>query len=113
MVERLRTINLRFGRLSEDGVTVNQVPNIQLRGLAVVLPITYIGNGYFHIELTIPARPVPGEYHLIQAIATAKMLPDYQGPDPAMTNSPVRERYCVTIVSSLPPKSPPSPQPGG
>jgi hypothetical protein len=107
IVEGLRVINLRFGRLAANGVTVQQVPAIRLGGLGASLPITPIGNGYFHIELTIPAGAVPGEYHLIDASADAKPVAEYQGPNLLMTNSPVRERYCITVVPATPPHPPP------
>ena len=103
MVEGLRVINLRFGRISANGVTVQQLPAIRLGGLGAALPVTSIGNGYFHIELRIPAGAAPGEYHLIDATADAKTLPEYQGPSLPMTNSPVRERFCITIVPSAAP----------
>jgi len=107
MVEGLRVFNLRFGRVAANGVTVQLLPAIRLGGLGSALPINPIGNGYFHIELSIPAGTTPGEYHLIDATADAKPLPEYQGPSLPMTNSPVRERFCITIVQ------PPTPTTSG
>ena len=68
-----------------------------------------IGNGYFHIDLRIPSGSLPGQYKLIDAVSYAKTIPDYQGPGLPMTNSPVRERYCITVVPAPQSEPPPSP----
>jgi hypothetical protein len=113
MVVGLRVFNLSFGRVGSNGVTVQQLPSLHLGGLAAGLPIADIGNGYFHIELSIPLRVAPGEYHLIGATAAAMRSPDYQGTESEMTNSPVREFYCITVVPLPKPLPSPSTEPGG
>jgi len=98
IVGGLRIFHLGFGRLDSNGVTVQQIPSLRLGGLAASLPVTDTGNGYFHVEFTIPAGVQPGEYHLIKAASEARTLPEYQGPALPMTNSPVSARFCITVV---------------
>lgn len=99
VVVGLGNFYLFFGRLVDDSVIVRQVRPLRMGGVATNIQVTSIGNGYFHIELPIPAHVAPGEYHLINATTVAKVLPEYQGPTLTMTVSPVRERYCITVVS--------------
>lgn len=101
-VQGLGNFSLRFGRVGSNGVTVQLVRPLLLHELASAQHFTSIGNGFFHIELTVPVRAVPGEYHIIGASALALTIPDYQGPELLMTNSPADARFCITV---LPPGS--------
>jgi len=98
IVVGLGNLSLHFGRLAANGVTVSPLTSFRQGGLASNLQVTAIGNGYLHVELPIPTRVAPGEYHLIKAMSVAKTLPEYQGPALSMTNSPVSARYCITVV---------------
>jgi len=107
MVDSLLAFSLRFGLVSENGVTVQRFPGIVVEGHGSGGFVSPLGNGYFHIELRVPPGSPPGQYKLIDAVSNAKTFPDYQGPGLPMNNSPVRERYCITIVAA------PTAQPSG
>ena len=98
MVTGLANVGLRFGRVGGNAVTVQQVRALILRELASGQHFTPVGNGYFHIELSVPQRVSPGEYHLIGASSYALTLPEYRGSALTMNNSPLSARYCFTVV---------------
>ncbi len=102
VVQGLGNFSLRFGRVGSNGVSVQLVRPLLLHELASAQHFTSNSNGFFHIELTVPVRAVPGEYHVIGASALALTTPDYQGPQLFMTNSPADARFCITV---LPPGS--------
>ena len=45
----------------------------------------------------------PGVYRMIGAGATAEVVPEYTHQAPQMLNTPVDERYCITVVRSTAP----------
>ena len=96
----LRTFELRFAGVLENGVTIASRPTALFGGRGSTVNITAIGNGYYHIEIPVSRGVLPGVYHLVEARTIAELPPDYTGPSPSMTVSPVRERYCITVVSS-------------
>jgi hypothetical protein len=106
-VTGLRSFELRFAAVLENGVTVGSRPTALLGGRGVTVNISSIGNGFFHIEIPVSRGVQPGVYHLVEARAIAQLPPDYNGPNPTMTVSPVRERYCITVVSAAPSQEPP------
>lgn len=110
-VTGLRNFGLTFAKLADDGVHLTR-ENLFAGGRHSSASISALGTGYFHIEVTVPAsRSIePGVYNLVDATASADVVPDYTGPPPQMTSSPVDQRYCITVVGSS--ASPPS-QPGG
>jgi hypothetical protein len=99
-VTGLRSFELRFAAVRGDGVTVASRATALLGGRGTRVNISSIGNGFFHIEIPVSRGVAPGVYHLVEARAIAQLPPDYNGPNPTMTVSPVRERYCITVVSS-------------
>ena len=99
-VTGLRTASLSFAGLEEDGITIRSRPSFVLGGRGAAVVASPIGNGYFHIEVAVFPRLHPGVYHLIGAQATPTLFPEYQGPTPRMTVSPVSQRFCITVVSS-------------
>ena len=106
-VTGLRTVNLVFARLAEDGVTLEH-PSIAAGSRFTTARISSIGNGFFLVEAVI-GRAAPGIYDLVDVHVLASLLPEYQGPEPEMTVSPVSERYCITVVPSpTPPTSEPA-----
>jgi hypothetical protein len=61
--------------------------------------VTSASNGYFQMRFHIHLLSIePGEYHLVSARTIAKLDPGYQGPQPAMTNSPLRYPFCVEVA---------------
>jgi hypothetical protein len=106
-VTGLKFFRLVFHQVREDGVNLN--PSFRL-----VLDsgrsgrMTDDGNGYFHLEARLPPMTHPGTYHLVGTVGSPQLLPDYQGEAPKMTVSPVREHFCITVVSApRPPSSSP------
>jgi hypothetical protein len=107
-VTGLRGFALTFAPVAEDGVHLKR-GELSLRTGNTPLSISPLGNGFFHLELTVSMKRIqPGTYRLIRANATAEVVPDYAG-EPQMTRSPVEERYCITVVA---PQNPQSPQSG-
>jgi hypothetical protein len=106
-VTGLKSFRLIFQHLRQDGVNLNPASRLVLdsgpRGRT-----TAIGNGYFHIEARLPSSTHLGTYHLVDAHSSPELPPDYQGEAPKMTVSPVRESFCVAVISaSLPSSSSP------
>jgi hypothetical protein len=99
-VTGLHSFELRFAAVLENGVTVSSRVTASLGGRGVTVNISSIGNGYYHIEVPVSRGVVPGVYHLVDAHAIAEVPPDYTGPNPTMMVSPVRERYCITVVGA-------------
>jgi hypothetical protein len=109
-VTGLRGFSLKFVPVADDGVSLKKGELI-LRPGDTPTTISPLGNGYFHLEFTVKMKAIhPGTYRLVRADATADVNPDYAGQPPQMTNSPVGERYCITVVG---PTASQSPQPGG
>jgi hypothetical protein len=102
----LKFTRLLFQHLQEDSVHLNPASRLVLdtdsRGA-----ITDIGNGYFHIQVRVPRSSRPGTYHLVGAVSSPQLLPDYQGEAPKMTVSPVSQSYCITVVPGLRTQPPP------
>ena len=108
-VTGLRGFGLEFLKVADDGVHLNR-QFIHLIAGNTPTSISPLGNGYFHIEVSMGKRSIaPGIYRLVRAEAVAEVQTDYNGPNPTMMVSPVRERSCITVVSSTASQSP---QPG-
>jgi hypothetical protein len=103
-VTGMRSFRLIFQHLREDDVSLNPASRLVLdsgpRGR-----MTAIGNGYFHIEARLPSSTHLGAYHLVGAVSSPDLLPDYQGEAPKMTVSPAREHFCITVVPASRPSS--------
>ena len=103
-VTGLKFTRLVFHQVREDGVSLNPSFRFVLdsgpRGR-----ITDVGNGYFHLEARLPPMTHPGTYHLVGAVSSPQLLPDYRGEAPKMTDSPVREQFCITVVPAPRPSS--------
>ncbi len=104
-VSGLRGFQLIFRQLDEDGVHFRE----QARKMIVTTAHTAgalmpLGNGFYHIELTVPRTAGSGVYRLVGAGAFAAVYPEYKDmlPQPLMTDSPVRTRLCVTVVKPQP-----------
>ena len=99
----MRSFRLIFQQLREDGVTLNPASRLVLvngsRG-----SMTDIGNGFFHLEARLSPLVHPGTYHLVGAVSSPQLFPDYRGEAPKVTVSPVSEFYCITVVRG--PESP-------
>lgn len=99
-VTGLRGFGLTFDGVAEDGVSLKR-PELFLGTKHTPVSISPLGNGYFHLEFTVNQRSIPlGIYRLVRANAFADVVPDYTEQPPQMTNSPVGERYCITVVGS-------------
>jgi len=113
MVANLLSVQLAFAGLAENGVTVRTRPAFTL-GERIDPSASKPGvNGDFHTEFRLPRHIPPGEFHMIAAHIRPRMDPRFEGQPPIMTNSPVRELFCITVVPLPQPQSPPPPQPGG
>jgi hypothetical protein len=109
-VTGLRDFGLTFSAVAEDGVGVRRGGELHLGARHTAMNISPLGNGFFHIELRLSASRIPpGTYRLTDAHAIPDLDPDFKGSLPAMTRSPVEERYCITVIPS---PSSQSPQPG-
>jgi hypothetical protein len=97
-VEGLANFSLGFAAVSDDEVHLQLAKRFVLRELASGHHFSSIGNGYFHIAMTVPMRVAPGEYHITSAQSLALTSADYQGSPLWMTNSPVDARLCIKIV---------------
>lgn len=107
-VTGLRDFTLAFAAVTDDGVSLTR-QELYLDMRHAPTRIYALGNGFFHIEFTVSGRSIsPGVYRLVRANATAEVQSDYTGPNPTMMVSPVRERYCITVVSAAPSQGPPS-----
>ena len=112
-VTDLRGFRLTFAAVADDGVNLKQTYLI-LDSRSTPSEISPLGNGFFHIEITVSPRSTttkvirPGNYRLVRAGAIATLDPNYAGELPQMTNSPVGERYCITVAR---PAASQSPQP--
>ncbi len=116
-VTGLSGFGLTFAAVADDGVNLKQMSrqtNLILESRYTPSEITPQGNGFFHIEITVRPRSTttkvirPGTYRLVRAGAIAALDPSYTGGPPRMMNSPVEERYCITVLSL---SSSPSPKP--
>lgn len=107
-VAGLHSFGLTFAKVADDGVHLTR-NEVLMGGRHSGVSISALGNGFFHIEMTVGgSRSItPGTYSLVGARANADVVPDYTGQPPQMTSSPVESRYCITIVKS------PASQPGG
>lgn len=97
-------VSLQFGRQEEDGVNLLPRSIYTLGGRKTASTATATANGFYHVEITVPgARNLqPGIYRLVNARANVQVEPDYQGPAPHMTQSPVDDRYCFTMSAIHP-----------
>jgi hypothetical protein len=102
-VSGLQSLRLTFDRVGEDGLAVRSMSRLSL-GRDAATSIASIGNGYFHVEVPLRGRMVPGTYRLVDAQGIPQVAADYHGPAPRATNSPAREFYCITLVA--PPRLP-------
>ncbi len=118
-VTGLSGFGLTFAAVADDGVNLKQLSrqtSLILESRYTPSEITPLGNGFFHIEITVSPRIMttnmirPGTYRLVRARAIAALDPSYTGGLPRMMNSPVEERYCITVLRL---SSSPSPKPGG
>jgi len=99
-VTGLRGFSFTFAGVAEDGVSLKR-PGVFLGSRHTSVNISPLGNGYFHIEATVNAKSLqPGMYRLVSAYAFAEVVPEYAEQPPQMTNSPVGERYCITIAGT-------------
>jgi hypothetical protein len=102
-VTGLSGFGLTFAAVADDGVHLKQTGLI-LDSRYTPSEISPLGNGFFHIEITMRPRSMttrnirPGTYRLVKARAIAALDPSYTGGSPQMTSSPVEERYCITVV---------------
>jgi hypothetical protein len=99
-VAGLRSFSLVFGPVVDNYVNPKVRFSFSAGGKGHPPAATSVTNGYFHIEIPVTKEVSPGVYRLVDAYATAEVLPDYQGQDPVMTVSPVGNRYCITVVSA-------------
>jgi hypothetical protein len=104
-VSGLRSFEMVFKRLDDYGVNVmDQGPMLIARTVRTRGAITPLGNGFYHIEMTIPRNAHAGAFRLVVAHARAEVFPEYKDslPWPFMTNSPVQTRLCVTVLPATP-----------
>jgi hypothetical protein len=106
-VTGLSGFGLTFAAVADDGVNLKQLSRqtgLILESRYTPSEITPLGNGFFHVEITVSPRSTttrvirPGTYRLVRAGAIAALDPSYTGGPPQMMNSPVEERYCITVL---------------
>lgn len=100
-VTSLSSLGLTFVKLAGDDVHLTR-SELPIGGHLSRVRTSTLGNGFFHVELRVPARRFIsfGTYRLVGASAVAQVTPEFRGTPPQMTRSPVEERYCITIVPS-------------
>ena len=99
-VTGINLAKLQFARLDEDGVQLQAERGLYtLGGRSSRAIVTALGNGFYHVELTIQSSRAtkPGVYRLVKARMNARVEEDYTGPTPQMTHSPVESRFCITL----------------
>ena len=102
----LRSFKMIFRKLDDYGVNVmERGPTFMANTARTRGAITPLGNGFYHIELTVPRSARAGVFRLVLARATAEVYPEYKNspPWPQMTDSPVRTRLCVTVLRAASP----------
>lgn len=102
LVTNLRTITLTFSPLKDDGVNVNDHRQFILGKGPVSNKVTPGINGFFHIEIPVPRTLPPGTYHVVDADSTPLLAPEYRNLKLKMVNSPVENRFCITVVGTEP-----------
>ena len=107
-VTGLRDVTLRFAAVADDGVNLAQGQRVFLGGHFSSSVVTPQGNGFYRVSIALrPRSPSvhigPGVYRMIGAGATAEVVPEYTHQAPQMLNTPVDERYCITVVRSTAP----------
>lgn len=108
-VTGLRALGLTFAPVTGDGGTLVR-NHLDLGGRRTLQRISPLGNGFFHVEITVGGAHIPmGTYRLLESRAIPELDPDFKGPLPEMTRSPVDERYCFTFLG---PQASHSAQPG-
>ena len=113
-VTGLRGFSLIVARLRDDGTVGKIRTTLSGGGKSHPAVASSLGNGYYHIEIQLPTTMHEGIYLLVDAEAIPEVLPEYEHePRPQMTVSPVRERFCITVVPHSPPPPSTSTQPGG
>jgi hypothetical protein len=106
-VTGLREVGLTFSPVAADGVSMRRGGELHLGTRHTATNISPLGNGFFHIELRLSgSRIPPGTYRLVRAQAIPEVDPEFKGPLPEMTRSPVEERYCITVIPSQVSQSP-------
>jgi hypothetical protein len=97
-VTGLRALGLTFAPVTGDGETLVR-NHLDLGGRRTQQHISPLGNGFFHVEIAVGGGHIPiGTYRLMEAGAIPELDPDFKGPLPEMTRSPVEERYCFTFL---------------
>ena len=98
-VTGINLARLQFARMDEDGVHQTARSLYTLGGRSSRAIVTTLGNGFYHVELTVQSgRAIkPGVYRLVKASMNARVEEDYNGPAPQMTRSPVESRFCITL----------------
>ena len=97
-VTGLRNFGLTFAAVAEDGVHLRS-RGIRMGSRGTSASSSALDNGFFHVEVTVGPRNIaPGVYRLVNAFATAEVVPEYAEKPPQMTRSPVDERYCITVA---------------
>ena len=91
----------RFGLVFEaagpDGVTTLRAGSAGAN-IARSTVVTPLANGIYHFEFRVPLTLSPGTYRVVDAAVAPSLAAGYQGPVPHMTNSPARQRFCITVV---------------
>jgi hypothetical protein len=99
-VTGINLARLQFARLGEDGVHLQAARSLYtLGGRTSRAIVTPLGNGFYHVELTVQSARAtkPGVYRLVKARMNARVEEDYNGPAPEMMRSPVESRFCITL----------------
>ena len=91
--------SLIFTSVGPDGST-SLHPGAPGMHLARLVSATPEPNGFYHFEFRLLAPP--GNFRVVGAAIKPRLVPGSDGPTPQMTNSPARDRLCVTVESPPP-----------
>lgn len=103
-IAELRGFSLTFAFRSDDVQRELYRVGLELGGRKSPPKIVPMANGFYHLEFSLPPRLSPGMYQLMDAHAGALSRSEYHG-EIKMTASPVREHFCITVVTSQVPQS--------
>lgn len=102
IVTGLKSFSLVMAGVNENGAIGRQRIVLAAGGRGHSPFASSLGNGYYHIEIPVPSDLPEGVYRLVDADTDAEAMAGYENePRPQMTVSPVRERFCITVLPRI------------